>query len=604
MEDSLLIRNLQKALLTNTLKKANKEMFDNLVDAIVDTTNCSMCSLWSINNSTREKKENEGTFQSISIISRNLKGEIYDSDNVVLPLHGTFIEKTIENKKPYYMGYRSDHRLQDYIKKFNLNFFIGIPIPDFSNPIKTIAVLKLSYIDYQEIDQKEIELFANLIRSYISSSLNRNIELKKLEVMEYLVKNYQDKGTEKNIKNIFNPIIKTILRKYCDYEGASFFMWDSYVNQYKLISTTGIIETINENDYQNIYYQAGEGLTGKVAYEKKSIIYDKLNDEEQNVPEYKHKFIETTTHIGTTMLVVPIFRPSKKDEIIGILRFVNKKNPVNSDVVDFFNDTDEEIISYVSKYLALIIDYFLAEEERNDFISKLSHEFSAPANAIRVTADRLLKLGNDETYIKRYFKSYVESIWYFAELQLQRTTTNLFVSKNRRNIPKFQKYNSSWTSIKDMISKSKIVVTPIAREEGLRFDNIQIDENFPSWLLFVDEFAFTSIFYNLLTNAMKYRNTNLDFYVTITGYETDENLIINVSDYGLGIEKKDKENIFLLGFRGENVTKRNANGLGIGLHVIKQIINDFGGEISVTNLKSPTKFEIKLPKYLLTDSYT
>ena len=76
------------------------------------------------------------------------------------------------------------------------------------------------------------------------------------------------------------------------------------------------------------------------------------------------------------MMVIPIFRPSKRDEVIGILRLVNKKNEKNKNVVDYFNNGDVELIRYACKYLALTFDYFLGEEERNDFVSKLSHEFS------------------------------------------------------------------------------------------------------------------------------------------------------------------------------------------------------------------------------------
>jgi signal transduction histidine kinase len=600
--DDFLLHNLREALL-NASTQNGQQLFIDIVDAIQKTTGSRMCSLWSINNN------NTNGFQSASLIVRKLEEGLYPSNNYedyVQDLSESFIKRVLlqteKTKLPYYFSYITDekHRSRRHLGKLDLNDFLGIPIPN-QEKTKTIALLKLSFINDPQIEQ--IELFSTIIRDMISSCFYRYMLLKNQQVMEELVKNYQEKGTEKNIENIFGPILQTILRKYCDYEGASFFMWDSYMNHYKLISTTGIIDTINKDDYQKIYYQAGEGLTGNVADKKKSIIYDNLDDEEQNVPDYKHRFIETTKHIGKTMLVVPIFRPSKKDEIIGILRFINKINPVNSDVVDFFNDTDEEIISYVSKYLALIIDYFLAEEERNDFIAKLSHEFSTPANSIRITADRIKNNMGDSLFMRTQFNHYIQSIIYFSEFQLQQINTNLHLSKVRRNIPYSLKYYPSQILLKDVIYKSRILVIPIAREAGVKFDNIKIDEKFPSWHLFVDDTAFTTVFYNLLTNAIKYHKHNYDFYVNITGYETNDNLIINVSDYGLGIEQKDTNKIFLLGFRGENVTRINSNGFGIGMSVIKQIINDFGGKIRVAHLESPTTFEIKLPKKLFNNNY-
>jgi signal transduction histidine kinase len=90
-------------------------------------------------------------------------------------------------------------------------------------------------------------------------------------------------------------------------------------------------------------------------------------------------------------MIIPVFRPSKQKEVIGILRFVNKKNVVHKNVVDYFNDADVEMMSCAADYLALIIDYFLGEKERADFISRLSHEFRTPANSIRVSAESLIR---------------------------------------------------------------------------------------------------------------------------------------------------------------------------------------------------------------------
>lgn len=589
-----LINNLREVLLKNTSKKTGQQLFDNLVQSIADVTQSVICSLWSINKNNASAV----AFQSSSIIAQSLKLENCQLQDCIFDLENTFIKKTIQKPESYYEETQTDTQQQEYLDKLGLNYFIGIPIPDFEDNTKVVAVLKLSYTDYPEIENKE--LFAEIIRDYISSSLYRHILLKKERIAQDLIENYQAKGSKK-IGDIFYPIVNTILRKYCDYEGASLFIWDSYMNHFELISTTGIVGVNSKNNYRNIFYQAGEGLSGTVVVQKKTIIYDNLCCEERHNSDYKHKYIENTHHSAKTMMVVPIFRPSNPDEVIGILRFVNKKNHIIPNVLDYFNDTDVEIMSYASHYIALTIDYFLAEEERNNFISKLSHEFSTPANTIRITADRLRKKKNDKAFMDRHFDSYIESIFYLSELQIQQTTTNLYVSK--AHIPRSKKYTLSKHSLKEIIFRGKTTVIPIAREMGVRFDNIVIDPNIPIWNLYVDDFAFITVFYNLLTNAIKYRSNNI-FHVNISGRETPDSLIIDVSDYGIGIEEKDMDKIFLTGFRGENASKRSTHGFGIGLSVVKQIINDFGGFIKVANFKTPTKFEISLPKYLLNDNYT
>jgi len=614
--NSYLIHNLLEALVKNTSQKADQHLFDSLIQSIIDVTRCTLCSLWSINNNNTHKEENEDAFQSISIIARKLKNGYYPFQDFVLELEDTFMQKTIENAESYYEGTRADHKQQECLEILNLNHFIGIPIPDFEDSTrKTIAVLKLSFTDYPEIVDKK--MFAEIIRDYISSSLYRHMLLKKQDVMKALMDNYEKYGQTRDLSGIFAPILKTILyENCCAYEGASFFIWDSFMNYYTLLSTNSEIELEvidddkkyykkinNKKDYHEVFYQSGDGLTGQVAETNKSMIYDDLNVEENN-PQYLHKSRELTTNQGKTMMVVPIFRPSKTDEVIGILRLVNKKNKKNGNFLDYFNDTDEKLVNYACKYLALTIDYFLAEEEQHNFISKLSHEFRTPANTIRITSDRLIKNKKNRDFLNDNFDSYMESIFFSAELQIQQSTTNMYVSKTRTRLPKAQRYTVSKHSLKDIINRAKTTVIPIAREMKVTFDSIVINQNLPGWNLYIDDVAFITVFYNLLTNTIKYHNNKYYFHVHISGHETPDSLVINVSDYGLGIDKKDENKIFLMGYRGKNITKKNVTGFGIGLPVIKQIINDFGGKIRVANLKSPTTFEIKLPKYLLNDNYT
>lgn len=599
-----LIHDLRKALLT-TSKKIGQELFDSLVKAILETTNCDMCSLWSIcNNNTN------GGFQSASLIARNLRvGLDYNfccEEDYVHELSNCFItdvlRETKKTKLPYYSCSKSEcpnHKSPRCINALNLQYFIGIPIPNYNNSSKTMAVLKLSYINEPQINQ--LELWANTIRDFISSALHRYLLLQKQQIIDDLIKNYQKRGQEKNIANIFEPIIDIIRTKYCICDGASFFMWDSYMNRYNLLVTHGLVG-VEPKDYSKVYYQSGEGLTGKVAELKKAKIYDNLETEKKN-SEHKEKWKEATIDPGKTMMVIPIFRPSNGKDVIGILRLINKSNKQAPRVIDYFNDVDVDLISFASSYIALFIDYLLGEEAQSDFISKLSHEFYTPAHAIHKTAHRLVKNKDNDEFIKRYLDPYLDDIIYYAEFQKWQATTNLYLSKIRRKTPLIKRYNITKCALKEIINRGISIIKPIARNARVSFDNIKIDTLFPSVFLYIDETAFVTIFYNLLTNAIKYNDPNTIFHVSISGYEGEDFISIYITDYGVGILEGDKQKIFQVGYRGENATIYNNNGFGVGLPVIKQITNDFGGEIKVVNLKSPTKFEIKLPKYLYNNNY-
>jgi len=620
-ENDNMINSLYRKLSIGTLRRG-KELFENVVAAIRETTGSRICSLWSINESNTNGKSQK----SVSLIVRKLEDGITkhpseededEREGYSHELKDSFIDYVLTKTEPENLSYYACP-INEYKKikskkalaKLEIKYAINIPVQNWKpeDKEKKIAMLSLYFIEKPEIEESQLESLSRTIRDAVSSCFNYNMLFKKQRIIQGLVENYNDKGMKKNLHDIFHPILHRIFRDFCKYEGASVFIWNHYNNYFELLSTTGIInndkEIYKKIEYNNVFYRVGEGLTGKAAQEQRSIIIcDLKEDRESSEPKY----YEVTRSPGKTLMVIPIFRPSNRNEVIGIIRFVNKQNSVDENVVDYFNDTDVEIMEYASDYLALIIDYFLGEEERRDFIAKLSHEFKSPASSIFNHAVSLISLYEDDNVrFHRRFNIYMSDILILSKIQLQQTDTNLFISKVRTNPPCSERYEKVGCYLfKEIIEQGKYSVIPIARFEKIPFNKINID--IPDWKLYVDEGAFIMVFSNLLINAIKYRKSqrNEDFYVDITGIESDDDwLIINITDSGLGVDDEDKEKIFLLGYRGKNAVKQVSDGFGVGLHVVSQIIKDFGGEISITNLCEPTTFQIKLPKKLFNDSYT
>ena len=71
--------------------------------------------------------------------------------------------------------------------------------------------------------------------------------------------------------------------------------------------------------------------------------------------------------------------------------------------------------------------------------------------------------------------------------------------------------------------------------------------------------------------------------------------IIWFRDWGTGIEAGIAETIFEAGVRGEKAVEMNVTGQGLGLWVVRKIIERHGGTVEVTNLQLPTEFKISLP---------
>lgn len=116
-----------------------------------------------------------------------------------------------------------------------------------------------------------------------------------------------------------------------------------------------------------------------------------------------------------------------------------------------------------------------------------------------------------------------------------------------------------------------------------------------------DKLLITIAVSNLIGNAIKYVDTGGLIEVNVT--DNDKELEITVTDNGIGIPEGEQEKIFKEFFRSSNITKTKSEGAGIGLSIVKQIIERHGGSITV---ESPSKlakgdnpgtsFQIQLPK--------
>jgi hypothetical protein len=106
-----------------------------------------------------------------------------------------------------------------------------------------------------------------------------------------------------------------------------------------------------------------------------------------------------------------------------------------------------------------------------------------------------------------------------------------------------------------------------------------------------NEAAIQSIIYNLVSNAVNYRRS-FNPFVAITIKEGMESVIISIKDNGVGIAKEFHENIFNMFFKANN----NSKGSGLGLYIVKNIVEKLGGKIQLkSEPKNGTEFIIQLP---------
>ncbi len=145
----------------------------------------------------------------------------------------------------------------------------------------------------------------------------------------------------------------------------------------------------------------------------------------------------------------------------------------------------------------------------------------------------------------------------------------------------------------DVDLESKFVHVCTTLERQIRENNVVFDVDFQVNTIHSVSLYIDSIFYNLVSNAIKYRNIDKQVYIQISSRKDKNMTIITVKDNGMGIDmQKYGDKIFSLYKRFHN----HVEGKGMGLHLVKLQIETLGGTINIdSKLEEGTTFTIAFP---------
>ena len=114
--------------------------------------------------------------------------------------------------------------------------------------------------------------------------------------------------------------------------------------------------------------------------------------------------------------------------------------------------------------------------------------------------------------------------------------------------------------------------------------------------LFADELHITNMIYNLVDNAIKYSGQNI--CVTVATATEGKNIVVSVSDRGIGIARREQRRIFDKFYRVSTGDVHNVKGFGIGLNYVAQVVKLHHGHIGLQSQPGEgSTFTVKLPRY-------
>jgi two-component system sensor histidine kinase BarA len=210
---------------------------------------------------------------------------------------------------------------------------------------------------------------------------------------------------------------------------------------------------------------------------------------------------------------------------------------------------------------------------KNRIMGMVSHEIRSPLSIISIYS-KMISSSIKDPEIKETFKS----IQFTTGSLLLLANQILEYSKDENYLPKLNNKNFY---LKEEINQIIYAMTSLVESKGNR---IEFQSNLLSDLeVYSDATKIHQLFYNIIGNANKFTKDGLILIAIdpekVPGKKI--NLKVEIQDNGVGIAENDLKNIFELYYQGTVSGKVNDLGVGLGLNLCKEIVELFGGEISV-----------------------
>ncbi|HDZ6954956.1 TPA: PAS domain-containing protein [Listeria monocytogenes] len=227
------------------------------------------------------------------------------------------------------------------------------------------------------------------------------------------------------------------------------------------------------------------------------------------------------------------------------------------------------------------------ENVRSEFVTNVSHELKTPVTALKGFAETLL---DGAMYDEMLLKKFLTIIKEESDRLHRLIMDILALSRIEQNpVPE----NVELVEVDEVIEQSARTIFEMATEK-----NIQViipEKTIPSVTIETDRDKLQQILINLLSNAFNY--TPVDGKVEVKLIEQEAEVIIEVTDNGIGIPAKDIDRVFERFYRVDKARSRHSGGTGLGLSIVKHLVENCGGRIEVESQEEVgSTFRVTLPK--------
>lgn len=228
---------------------------------------------------------------------------------------------------------------------------------------------------------------------------------------------------------------------------------------------------------------------------------------------------------------------------------------------------------------------------KSDFVSTISHEFKSPLTSIRQLAE-MLQTGRvpSEERRQKYYDTLLE--------QSERLS---LLTDNVLNFAKMEEGRKEFEFEKIDIGTLLLEIVSAVQDRVSHEDfeiQLKIEKSLPS--IMADSASISQSITNLIDNAIKFSGKAKK--IVVKSFTEDQYLVISVQDFGIGIKKEELGKVFDRFYRVGDELTRTVKGSGLGLTLVKQIVEAHQGKVHVESEPGQgSTFSMKLPFRIIGD---
>lgn len=333
-----------------------------------------------------------------------------------------------------------------------------------------------------------------------------------------------------------------------------------------------------------VFFLVATTVYAFLSFHLTSFLYGWIGKYPQGYWQQLYTVIGVLVFFWATAVIIFLFGSKKQrvywDTIVGALRQISTGD-FNVKLDLKANDRDQfgQLISGINN---MAVELGEMEKMRQEFISNVSHEIQSPLTSINGFAKALKNINLTDEKRLHYLT--------IIETESERLSK---ISDNLLKLTSLESQHHPFEPKQYRLDKQLRNVV-LACEPSWLNKNIEMDIQLESVLFIADEDLMNQVWMNLISNSIKFTSNKGTIRICLTAQH--DTILVTITDNGIGMTEEDQKHIFERFFKSDQSRTATNGGSGLGLSIVKRIVDMHHGAISVqSKLGEGTTFFIKMP---------